>query len=271
MTSLFKVERRVVADDGTGIAYAIAPAVKAGAPRVALVHSLALDRTFWDGVAAAVGGDMELLALDCRGHGASDRAPGPYTVERMADDLAAVMDDAGWNNALIVGCSMGGCVALAFAARHPGRTAALVAMDTTAWYGPDAPEAWAGRAARARAGGMAALLPFQHDRWLSPAFRVEHPEVEAAADAVFLRNDVACYEATCLMLGTADLREAVRNIVAPTTVIVGSDDTATPPAMAEEIVRRVKGARLQVLEGARHLTALERPGDIADLLRRSAA
>lgn len=267
MNSLSRTERRATARDGTGIAYAVTPAARAGAPRVALVHSLALDQSFWNGVVAAIGGEMEVLALDCRGHGASDRAPGPYTVEQMADDLADVLDHAGWADAMIAGCSMGGCVALAFAARHPVRTTALVAMDTTAWYGPDAPEAWARRADRAREGGMAALLPFQHERWLSPAFRADHPEVEAAADAVFLRNDIACYAATCQMLGAADLREAIGAITAPTTVLVGSDDTATPPAMAEEIVRRIPGAHLRLLEGARHLTPLECPNLVAHVLK----
>lgn len=162
-------------------------------------------------------------------------------------------------------CGSGLRCAAPWAHRRP------VAMDTTAWYRPSAPEAWARRAAHARTGGMAALLPFQHERWLSPTFRAAHPEIEAAADGVFLRNDVACYEATCLMLGTTDLRNEVSGIVVPTTVVVGSDDTATPSAMAEEIVRRIKGARLQVLGGARHLTPLEWPEEIANLLRRAAA
>jgi 3-oxoadipate enol-lactonase len=269
--SVFGELRRARAEDGAGLAYAIAPAARPGAPRIALLHSLALDHRFWTGVAAAISGAAELLALDCRGHGASDPAPGPMTAERMADDLAVVLDHAGWARATVCGCSMGGTVALAFAARHPARTAALVAIDTTAWYGPDAPRAWAVRAAKAEAEGMAALLPFQHARWLSPAFRAAHPEVEAAADAVFLANHVPSYAAACHMLGNADLRDAIASIRAPTLVMVGSEDGATPPAMSEEIVRRIEGATLQVLEGARHLTPLERPAEIAAALLRMAA
>ncbi len=256
--------RHATAADGLSLAYAIAPAP--GAPRIALLHSLALDHRFWNGVAAAIDGRAELLALDCRGHGASGRDAGPVPVSRMANDLAAAMDHAGWDRALVCGCSMGGTIALAFAAAHPARCTALVPIDTTAWYGPDAPRAWDDRAAKAEAGGMAALLPFQHARWLSPAFRAAHPEVEAAADAVFLANDVASYAAACRMLGTTDLREAITAIRVPTLVMVGTDDGATPPAMAEEIVRRIPGATLHPLEGARHLTPLERPAEIAEAL-----
>ncbi|WP_203076472.1 alpha/beta fold hydrolase [Falsiroseomonas ponticola] len=264
----FAATRIARAADGLALAYAIAPAP--GAPRIALLHSLALDRHFWNQVAAAIGGRAELLAMDCRGHGASGRDAGPTPVSRMADDLAAVLDDAGWDRALVCGCSMGGTIALAFAVAHPARCTALVPIDTTAWYGPEAPQAWGDRAAKAEEAGMAALLPFQHARWLSPAFREAHPEVEAAADAVFLANDVASYAAACRMLGQADLREAIAAIRVPTLVMVGTDDGATPPAMAEEIVRRIPGATLQPLEGARHLTPLERPAEIAAALLRLA-
>ena len=263
------VERQVTTDDGATIVYGLHAAARPPALRVALVHSLALDHTFWNPVAAIVQGDMALLAIDCRGHGQSGRSAETMTLDRMADDLAAALDHAGWDRAVIVGCSMGGCVAMAFAVRHPSRIAGLVAIDTTAWYGPEAPKAWAARGGRARTGGMAAMLPFQHDRWLSPSFRASNPDVEQAADAVFLRTDVTCYEAACAMLGATDLRDAIQGIRAPTTVLVGSDDTATPPAMAEEIARRIPGASLQVLAGARHLTPLERPDQIVAALRRN--
>lgn len=266
----FGATRHATADDGVVLAYGIASARRAGAPRIALLHSLALDRHFWNGVATAIDGQAELLAMDCRGHGASGRDAGPVPVGRMADDLAVVLNHAGWDRALVCGCSMGGTIALAFAAAHPARCTALVAIDTTAWYGPDAPKAWEDRAAKAEEGGMAALLPFQHARWLSPGFRESHPEVEAAADAVFLANDVASYGAACRMLGTTDLRQAITAIRMPTLVMVGTEDGATPPAMAEEIARRIPGAILQPLEGARHLTPLERPAEIAAALLRMA-
>jgi len=266
----FMTERRVTTDDGAAIAYGLDASPRAAAPRVLLIHSLALDRTFWNPVAEALAGELALLAVDCRGHGASDRPAGPFTTERMADDLAAVLDHAGWDRAVIVGCSMGGCVAMAFAARHPDRTAGLLAIDTTAWYGPDARKAWATRAAQAEAGGMVALLPFQHQRWLSPSFRASHPEIEAAADAVFLRSDIASYAASCAMLGAVDLRDAIDGIRVPTMVLVGSDDGATPPTMAGEIARRIEGARLEVLPGVCHLTPLERPDQVAAAIRQLA-
>ncbi|WP_426956684.1 alpha/beta fold hydrolase [Muricoccus radiodurans] len=253
--------RRAIAPDGTGIGYSLHPGAP-GAPRVALIHSLALDRHFWDAVAEEADDRLTLLALDARGHGASARPPGPYTTDLMADDVAAVLDEAGWDRAIIAGCSMGGSIALAFAARHPGRTAGLVAMDTTDWYGPDAPAAWSQRAETARQQGMAALIPFQRDRWLSPAFLASNPQVQARQEAVFVANDVAAYAASCAMLGTMDNRAATATIRAPAVILVGEQDYATPPAMAEAVAARIPGATFRILEGARHLSPLERPAEI---------
>lgn len=252
------------AADGTAIKWRLWPdGESGGAHRVACVHSLALHGGIWDGVARALSGKASLLAPDCRGHGASGRAPGPYDTAVMADDLAAAMDAMGWDNAVIAGCSMGGCVAQHFAARHPGRTTGLVLMDTTAWYGADAPTAWRQRAATAERDGMAALRPFQAARWFSDAFNRDHADVLDHWLDVFEANDVTCYAATCAMLGAADLRALLPGITAPTHVLVGEHDHATPPAMARQIAEAIPGAAFTVLAGARHITAVECPDAIA--------
>jgi 3-oxoadipate enol-lactonase len=257
------------APDGATIAWRLweAPAAR---PRVALLHSLALDGGMWEGVVAALGGRAAVLAVDCRGHGASAKGAGPLTTALLADDLAAVLDALGWDRAVVAGCSMGGCVAQDFAARHVARTAGLALFDTTAWYGPDAPEAWRGRAGRAVAGGMAALSAFQAERWFTAAFNAAHPDVLSRWLGVFAANDIPSYVASCAMLGAADLRPLLPRIAAPTRVVVGEEDAATPPAMARALAEGIAGARLELVPGAKHLLPIERPevaaGAIAALL-----
>lgn len=235
--------------------------------RVALVHALAMRAEFWEPVAARLGREVAALAVDCRGHGASDRPAGPYTVERFGDDLAAVLDDAGWERAVLGGASMGGCVAIACAARHPGRVAGLGLIDTTAWYGPTAEADWEGRARKALDGGMGALVEFQKSRWVSDRFREARPEALRAALDIFLANDVAAYAEVCRMLGRVDLRAALPELRAPTRVLVGEEDYATPVAMAEALAEAIPGATLEVIPGARHMTPLETPDVIAAMLR----
>lgn len=251
--------------DGTRLVYALHGATDAP-KRIALVHSLAMDRTFWQPVAERLAATACVLTYDCRGHGSSDKPAGPYTVELFADDLADLFDHLGWRRAVVAGASMGGCVSLAFAARHPMRTAGLGLIDTTAWY--NAMPAWQDRAAKAKTGGLASLIQFQVTRWFSDAFRAAHPDVVQACIDVFLRNDIPAYAETCLMLGACDLRAALPGITVPTAVLVGEEDYAAPVAMSQVMHDGIKGSTLTVLEKARHLTPLERPDVIAAALDR---
>jgi 3-oxoadipate enol-lactonase len=256
------------ARDGTPLAYSLAGSGTDGA---VLVHSLAMDGEFWRPVAARLAMQMPVLVYDCRGHGASGKPAGPYTVELFARDLADLLDHVGWQSALVAGASMGGCVSLAFAAAYPQRTAALGLIDTTAWYGPDAPRQWAERGNKAAQDGMGALVDFQTTRWFGDRFRADHPDAVRASVDVFVKNDVQAYVETCRMLGAADIRAALPGFTMPAAIVVGDEDYATPVAMAQALHHAIKGSTLTVLKGARHLTPLEVPDRIADELLALAA
>lgn len=250
--------------DGTRIVYRRQG--DASGPKVALVHSLALDAGFWQPVAdllAAQGCDV--LTYDCRGHGKSEGREG-FTVQLFAEDLRDLLDHVSWKTALVAGASMGGCVSLAFAAAFPDRISALGLIDTTAWYGADAPAQWEERAQRALKGGLADLIPFQKSRWFTEGFSERRPEVLRAAAETFLANDVGAYAALCRMLGACDLREALKTIVVPTKVIVGEEDYATPIAMARALHEGIAESTLKIIEKARHLTPLEVPDIVAEEL-----
>lgn len=254
-----------IAADGASIAYTLHAAEGSGArPRVALIHSLALDRSFWDGVVPLLTPHADVLAYDCRGHGQSAKIGMTCTLELFANDLASLLDQVSWPRAVIAGCSMGGCVAQAFAGIYPHRAQALAVMDSTAWYGPSAPKDWRERAATAATKGLSALIAFQATRWVSDGFREQHPDVIRKHMDVFLANDVDCYRATCEMLGDADLRHYQAAMRLPASVIVGEEDYATPVAMSEQIHRALPNSTLSVLPNVRHLTPIECPDLIAE-------
>lgn len=256
------------APDGLSIAYTLhavpRPAGSSARPRIALIHSLALDQSIWNGVVPLLTAHADVLTYDCRGHGKSGRTKMKFTLERFADDLANLLDQVNWPRATIAGCSMGGCVAQAFAGVYPDRVQALTLIDTTAWYGPTAPKDWRERAATAATKGFQALSAFQATRWVSDAFREAHPEVIRANLDVFLANDIDCYTATCEMLGDADLRHYQPALRMPTSVVVGEEDYATPAAMSEQIQKAMPDATLSVLPNVRHLTPIECPAVIAE-------
>ena len=252
-----------VASDGAQIAYRLYGARHASR-RFVLVHSLAMTHAYWTPVAERLAmAGVCAVALDCRGHGRSSKPTGPYAIERFADDLGDLLDHLGWDKAFAGGSSMGGSVTLAFAARHPQRVSGLALIDTTAWYGEGAPKAWAERAGTAVEKGLSALIDFQLTRWFGEEFRAAHPDVVRSCVDTFLANDVAAYAATCGMLGSFDVRAELPKFRMPTRVVVGEEDYATPPAMAEVLRDSIPGATYRVLPKARHLTPLERPDDIA--------
>jgi 3-oxoadipate enol-lactonase len=252
--------------DGCPISYALTASPGAAAPRIALVHSLALGDQLWQEVVPILAQKAQVLTLDCRGHGRSGRPHGAYTTGQFAGDLAGLFDAVGWADAAVAGCSMGGCVALAFAAHHPQRLRALGLIDTTAWYGENAPTQWRERGEAGRTKGLASLVDFQMTRWFGDAFRNGNPAAVRELVELFCANDPECYAATCEMLGTADLRWALSGIKVPTAVAVGEDDYATPVAMASAMHEAIAGSTLDVLAGGRHLTPREKPQEIATIL-----
>lgn len=265
MSDHTKTEAFATASDGTSIRYVVWSGASAS-HRVVLIHALAMVAEFWEETVASLGPDWEVLAVDCRGHGASDKPAGPYSIELMADDVAAAMEHAGWDNAVVAGASMGGCVAMAVAARHPDRVAGLGLIDTTAWYGEDAATAWEERGQKAVDGGMGALIGFQKTRWFSDAFREANPNTVQRAIDVFVANDVAAYLETCRMLGRADMRPALASFAMPVSIMVGEEDYATPIAMSEALAAAIPGAQMRVVPNARHMTPNEVPWIVAEVI-----
>jgi len=176
--------------DGLSIAYTLhaapQPDGSSARTRIALIHSLALDRSIWDGVVPRLTPHADVLTYDSRGHGKSARAKMKFTPEHFAKGLANLLDHVKWPRVTLAGCSMGGCVAQAFAGIYPDRVQAMALIDTTAWYGPTARKDWRERAATAASKGLTALAAFQATRWVSDTFREAHPEVIRANLDVFL-------------------------------------------------------------------------------------
>jgi 3-oxoadipate enol-lactonase len=252
--------------DGVTLHYTIHGGDRAEQPRVVLVHSLAMAGSVWDWVAARLAAHATVLTYDCRGHGASTRAPGPYRLETFARDLAELLDSLEWDSVDLAGASMGGNVSLQFAQLYPHRVRTLGLVDTTAWYGPDAPQKWAERAKKAEEQGLAGLLEFQQSRWFTDGFRTANSEGVVRCRSLFLANDVGCFVATCHMLGAFDLRPGLAALRMPTAIIVGEEDYATPPAMARELHQGIAGSTLQIIPRARHLTFVEKPEVVAEAL-----
>ncbi|GLY38450.1 lactone hydrolase [Amycolatopsis sp. NBRC 101858] len=242
----------------------------AGEPLV-LLHPLALSGDLWTPLAEALSDEFQVFALDLRGHGDSAWDGKPFTIEDLADDVARTLDTLDLPAASLLGLSMGGSVAVNFAGRHPGRVRSLVLADTTAWYGEDAVTTWAERAQKAVAVPRAKQVTFQLDRWFSPEFLDRHPDEADRVVKIFLRTNSEAHAAASIAMGAMDSRPLLPSVTAPTLVLAGRHDYATPPSMARTLAEGIDGAELEILPGLRHLSLIERPllaGRVRQHLRR---
>ena len=252
--------------DGESISYSLHNSSRMPNRRLVLIHSLAMDGSFWNKNIPALVEYANVLTIDCRGHGSSSKSAKKYSVESFASDLEDVLNHLKWDDAIIVGASMGGSISLAFAIAHPKRTKGLGLIDTTAWYGADASQKWAERASKALNEGLSALIGFQKTRWFTESFIENHPEEVARLVNTFLTNDVQCFEQTCTMLGAFDVRSSLKDINLPTTIIVGEEDYATPVEMSQQMHANIKNSTLNIIPKARHLTPIECSTEINKIL-----
>ena len=239
---------------------------------VVLLHGFPFNRSMWRGQVAALAGRFRLVTPDLRGFGESSVADGPATMEEMAADVAALLDELGVERAAVGGLSMGGYVTLAFCRRFPERVRALVLADTRAEA--DTEEASRTReetARRALAEGMGPIADAMLPKLLAPSTLAARPVVVSRVRAMILGTKPEGAAAALRgMALRADQTGWLPELSVPTLIVVGSEDSITPPAVAEAMRERIKGARLAVVEGAGHASNLERPDEfnraLADFL-----
>ncbi|KUL46076.1 3-oxoadipate enol-lactone hydrolase [Streptomyces sp. NRRL F-4489] len=235
-----------------------------GAPVLLLGPSLGTSLRVWDGQTAVLARRHRVVRWDLPGHGGTpagvlpDPVPGATTVADLAALVLELADHLGAARFAYAGISLGGAVGAHLAAHHPERVTALALLCTSARFGE--PGGWRERAALVRARGTGALVPTAPDRWFTPAFRTGPAAGAAAGLLDDLRTaDPAGYAACCDALAGHDLRAALARITAPTLVVAGRADRATPPAHARELADGIPGATLLELAGAAHLAPVEQP------------
>lgn len=235
-------------------------------PIVVLSHALGCNLHMWDGVAARLARAHTVIRYDHRDHGGSAVVPGAFSVQALADDAAALIErEAAGEPVHFVGLSMGGMTAQALAARRPELLKTVVIANSSAHYPDSAP--WTARVARVQADGVAAVADGAVERWVTPAWRAT-PEGAAAAAAlrdVLVKTDATGYVESCKAVASIDFRESNTRIAVPTLVIAGAQDLATPPAMSEQMVAQIPGAKLATIDAA-HLSAVEKPDEFVALL-----
>lgn len=245
--------------DGITLHYTIEGA-PTGTPLV-FINSLGCDLRIWDQVCGHLAAGAPIIRYDKRGHGLSACPSGPYTIRDHAADLSGLLTHLAVDEAILIGVSVGGQIALTHALAHPEKVQALVLCDTGAKIGTD--ELWRNRIAAIQKQGLAALVDTLMARWFTPTFAEKRPDDYQGYRNMLSRTPVEGYLATCAALRDADLNAEVGRIAARTLVLCGAEDIATPPSLSQALADAMPNARFALIEQAGHLPCVEQPDAVA--------
>jgi 3-oxoadipate enol-lactonase len=236
----------------------------AGARTLVLGSSLGTTMEMWDRQ-LPLAETLRLVRFDHRGHGGSPTPPGPYEIGDLGRDVLALMDALDVDQASYCGLSLGGMVGMWLAANAPDRLDRLILLCTSAYMPPAS--AWRERADIVLAAGSTEpIADTVVGRWLTPGFAAEHPEVRADLRAMLTASPADGYALCCGAVERMDLRGELRRIAAPTLVISGVADLATPVAMQELLAAAIPGARHEIVSAA-HIAAVEQPESVNELIQ----
>jgi pimeloyl-ACP methyl ester carboxylesterase len=259
--------RRYVENHGVRLAW---EAAGDGAP-VLLCLGLGYDRRGWGPVEDVLAERFRVVTFDNRGVGESDSPPGPYSIELMADDALAVLDDAGVGQVHLVGTSLGGMVAQELALRSPERIETLVLASTT-------PGGRDGYPMPQRS--VELFSAFADDPSTTNLRRIVENSLSARTVATRreLVDEIYRYRLdhrpamdgwlaqAAAGRGFSSL-SAIPRLAMPTLIIHGVDDNVVDHRNAELLSRAISDSQMVLLPNAGHLCFWEQPGEFADRLR----
>jgi 3-oxoadipate enol-lactonase len=247
---------QITTDDGVVIHYRLDG--PEDAPVLVLSNSLGTSLSMWDPQMPALQQRFRVLRYDTRGHGRSGLSPAPYQVDRLGRDVIALLDALDIPQAMFCGLSMGGMTGMWLGVHAPQRFSKLVLCNTAAKIGT--PEVWNTRIATVESNGMAAIVSGVIQRWFTDGFVAAQPATVETISAMLLATAPKGYCDACGAVRDMDQRDSIAAIRAPTLVIAGTHDLATPAADGRLAAGRIPGAQYVEFPAA-HLSNIEVAAD----------
>ena len=225
-------------------------------PVVMLSNSLASDLTMWKFQAPAlVEAGYRVLRYDSRGHGHSAVPEGPYSIEMLTADAVSLMDGLGLDKVHFCGLSKGGMIGQMMGTQYGDRLISLTLSSTATYMAPK--EIWDERIETVRKGGMAVVVDATIDRWFTKAGQTNLASSVEKVRRVILNTPVEGFCACCAAIRDMDQRETIRDVIAPTLVMVGEHDFGTPVSAAEHIHQKITSSSLMIIPDAAHFVHME--------------
>jgi pimeloyl-ACP methyl ester carboxylesterase len=236
---------------------------------VVLIHGVGLDHCMWDQVAGhLVAAGHRAVRYDLLGHGRTPPLQRDVGLQDFTAQLDTLLCDLDIGAAAVVGFSLGALVARAYAVRCPARLTHLVLLNSVYARSEQQRDAVRQRYREARTRGSSALIDAALQRWFSDTFAQASPDIVEQVRERLNNNEARGFLPAYKLFAHAEDEpaEQLRGIDVPTLVITGADDSGSTPAMSAQLARCIPRARLQVLDGAKHMLPVENARWLSDAL-----
>jgi pimeloyl-ACP methyl ester carboxylesterase len=238
-------------------------------PDVVLIHGLGLSHAMWQWQVPRLAERFRVLSYDLLGHGGSARPGGAYSMAGFVEQLQHLVDGLCIERFALVGFSLGGMIAPAYALAHAGRVGALAVLHSAYDRSDSEREAILSRVRLAETIGTRATIGPALERWFTADFARRRPDLLKKVSEWILANDpkefAACYR--FLAEADTDLVDRIAGISCRTLVMTGDEDFGNSPDMARRMAARMPNAECSILPGLRHMALAEAPDAVlAELL-----
>lgn len=235
---------------------------------VVLIHGVGLNKEMWGGQVVGLATNYRVITYDMLGHGASPRPAAGTPLLGYADQLLELLDHLQLPLATVIGFSMGGLVARAFALHYPERLQGLVVLNSVFNRSAEQRAGVIARTAQAAEHGPDANAEAALSRWFSREYQAANPAQIAALRETLAGNDPQGYLTTYELFATQDMYRAddLKGLRTPTLVATGELDPGSTPEMARQLADRIPGATVAVLAEQRHMMPVESPRLVNQLL-----
>ena len=233
-------------------------------PVIVFANSLGTDFRIWLPLIDELTESWSLLLYDKRGHGLSGAGQAPYTIDDHAGDLIGLMAHLDIKRAIFVGLSVGGLIVQSLYKQKPELVEKIVLCGTAAKVGTT--ESWNTRIATVQEKGIGAIADSALKMWFTPDFHENRATDLSGYRTMMTRQSVDGYASLCAAIREADYTADAPKIKVPVLVVVGDQDGSTPPALVKSTADLIPGAQFEIIENAAHITCVEQPEALAELL-----
>lgn len=223
------------------------------------IHGVGLDHTMWNQQIDSLSDTFRVIVYDMLGHGGSEHPPGPYSLSQYVEQLSGLMDYLHIKKTHLVGFSMGGMVAQAFALVYKNKLKTVTIMNAVANRTDEQRKGILARVEEVRENGPLSTIEPAIHRWFNPTFIESQQEVVNQVRKRLETNNPASYLAAYTLFATADaeLWPRLQNIKTPAFIITAENDIGSNPEMARLMHEQIKGSEMKIIPDMKHMLPVE--------------